>query len=269
MKEERSRKVAAATSKITPDMIIREESQAQTITFELPELPGETFRITIPEIIADAEAVIVPWSQASPNWEIGADYARWSGEEENCFRMQAEVVFRGEQILTKVKLTNLSSRIWEQVHSFTCFAFWEAPRFDNPELDRMYLPIAEGWKTVGELFAEHDPGDGPYTFFPVAGGPSLESMWLCRVIPQWYPQVVSKGGGCVVSRDGRWVAGMRTSNPAFLFVNRRERCIHANPLHATIASGETVEGTSLIHIFRGGRQDFAERIAVRDDLGDF
>jgi hypothetical protein len=241
-------------------MKITQEAQKQTITFELPELPGETFRITIPEIIADAEEVIVPWSQPSPNWEIGEDYARWSAEETELFSMQAEVVFRGEQILTTIRLTNLSSRTWKQVHSFTCFAFWEAPLFDDPDLSRMYLPVGEGWRTVGDLFAEHYPGERIHTFFPVAGGPTLESMWLCRMIPQWYPRPVSGGGGCVVSRDGKWVAGMSTQNPAFLFVNRQERCIHANPLHPTIAPGETVEGTSVIHIFRGSLQDFAERI---------
>ena len=243
-------------------MKITEEVQKQTITFELPELPGETFRITIPEIICDAEEVIVPWSQDSPNWEIGEDYAHWSAEEENLFRLRAEVVFRGEQILTKIKLTNLSDRIWRQVHSFTCFAFWEAPRFDNPELDRIYLPVGEGWKTVGELFAEHNPGDRIHTFFPVAGGPALASMWLCRVIPQWHPQLVSKGAGCVVSKDGKWVAGMSTQHPAFLFVNRQERCIHANPLHPAIVPGETAEGNSTIHIFRGDLSDFARRIAL-------
>jgi hypothetical protein len=86
-------------------------------------------------------------------------------------------------------------------------------------------------------------------------------MWLCRQIPQRHPQMVSSGAGCVVSRDGKWVAGMSTSHPAFLFVNRQERCIHANPLHPTIAPGKTVEGVSIIHIFWGSLQDFAQRIS--------
>jgi hypothetical protein len=241
-------------------MKIRAESQKQTITFELPELPGEVFRITIPEIISDTEAVIVPWSQPSPNWEIGEASARWSAEAPGNFRMQAEVIFRGEQILTRTTITNLSPRVWRQVNPFTCFAFWEAPLFDDPELSRIYLPVGEGGKTVADLFAEHNPGDGPYTFFPVQGGPPLDSMWLCREIRQRHPQVVSKGAGWIVSRDGKWVAGMSTRNPAYLFINRRERCLHANPLHPQIAPGETAVGESTIHIFRGNLEDFAERM---------
>jgi hypothetical protein len=241
---------------------IKIEKQKQTITFELPDLPGQIFRITIPEIISDAKDVIVPWAQASPNWQIGEDAASWSAEVADNFRMKAEVLFQGEQILTRVNLTNLSSRVWEMVNPFTCFAFWEAPLFDDPELKHIYLPVGEGWKPVGDLFREHNPGTRPYTFFPVQGGPALVDLWLCRTIPQWHPQMVSRGAGCVVSQDGKWVAGMSTQNPAYVFVNRQERCIHANPLIPKVAPGETAEGSSIIHIFRGGLEDFSKRIQV-------
>jgi len=238
--------------KIWPD------KQDQTIGFELPELPGEVFKIVIPELISDEEEPIIPWETASPNWEIGESAARWSTERPNIVRMVASVHFRGKQIETRVRITNLSQRTWKQVNFFTCFAYYSAPSFDDPQLTRTYFPVEGNWKSVAELFAEHNPGSGPYTFFPVAGGPRLEDFWLCRRIPQRHPQVISKGRGCVVSSDRNWIAGMTTEAAAFVFNNRRERCIHADPFVKSIAPGSTAEGTSTIYIVRGTVADFTK-----------
>jgi len=240
-------------------MRIEKDAQEQTITFQLPQLPGEVFRITIPEIISDTQDVIVPWSQTSPNWEIGEDSARWSAQVPEVFRMAAEVLFRGERILASVRLTNLSGRAWRQANVFTCFAYWQAPSFDDPQLARTFLTVGEGWRSVGQLFAQHNPGDGPYTFFPVQGGPAPDELWLCRKIPQWHPQMVSRGCACVVSADGEWVAGMATDSPAYVFVNRVKRCVHADPLLPAVGPGETVEASSTIHILGGGVAEFARQ----------
>ncbi len=242
-----------AKIKIWPD------EQKQTIGFELPELPREVFKIVIPELVSDAEEPIIPWEQPSPKWDIDQTSARWSTEIHNTVRMKSEVHFDGEQITARVKLTNLSPRSWEKVNAFTCFAYYAAPSFDDPELRRTYFPVNKKWKSVSELFAEHDPGSGPYTFFPVAGGPRLQDMWLGRKIPQHHPQVVSKGCACVVSKDGSWIAGMTTRVPAYAFHNRRERCIHADPFLGTVVPGATIEGISTIHIFRGTLADFMKR----------
>jgi len=115
------------------------------------------------------------------------------------------------------------------------------------------------WNSVSELFAEQIPGGGPYTFFPVANGPQLEDLWLGRKISQHHPQIVSKGCACVVSKDGAWIAGVTTRTPAYVFHNRRERCIHADPFLSTVASGATIEGVTDIHIFRGTLTDFMNR----------
>ncbi len=237
-------------AKIWPD------SQNQTIGFELLELPGEKFKVVIPELVSDAQEPIVPWAQASPNWEIGEDRARWSVEIPKSVRMEAKVHFASGQIETRVKVTNLSHRTWEKVNAFTCFAYYSAPSFDDPELTRTCFPVNGKWKSVAELYAEHNPGDGPYTFFPVAGGPRLEELWLGKKIPQHHPQVVSKGCACVVSRDGKWIAGMTTRVPAYVFNNRRERCIHADPFMGSVRPGETTEGVATIHILRGALADF-------------
>lgn len=240
-------------------MKIERDPQAQTITFELPQLPGEIFSTVIPEVISDAKEPIVPWHHPSPNWEIEQDFARWSTHIEGVAHMEAEVRFRGEQIETWTRVCNLSPRTWEQVSAFICFKYWQAPSFDDPDLSRTFFPVDEGWKSVAQLFAEHNPGDGPYTFFAVAGGPALGDLWVCRQIPQWHPQVVARGCGCVISRDGQWVAGMSTPRPAYVFNNRRKRCLHADPLLGTVAPGESAEGGAAIYVFRGGLGDFSAR----------
>jgi hypothetical protein len=203
----------------------RAAAQKQSITFEPDGLPGEVFRITIPEIVSDGGGVIVPWSQPSPNWDIDERSAGWSAEAPGRFSMTASVTFTDGPIATTVALTNLSPNTWTRVTAFTCLAYWESPLFDDPDLSRTYVPVENGWKAVGELFRDHDPGGRPYTFFPVEGRPPLASLWLCREIPQWHPD-----GSPVAPRVVRataLVAG-ECQGAAFVFVNRRERCVHAN-----------------------------------------
>ena len=234
-------------------------SPTQTIAFELPELPGQEFRVVIPELLSDAKEPIVPWEQPSPKWDITENLIRGVTEIQDTVRMEVAVQFHeGWQIETRVKATNRSGRTWRQLIAFTCFAYYAAPAFDDPQLTRTYLPVDGKWRSIAELFTEHNPGDGPYTFYPVAGGPRLDDFWLCRRIPQRYPQAATSGCACVVSTDGKWVAGMTTRTPAFVFNNRRERCIHANPLMGDVMPGETVEGASTIHVFPGTIETFME-----------
>jgi hypothetical protein len=161
-----------------------------------------------------------------------------------------------------VEITNLSNRIWHLATAFTCFAFYDAPLFDNPELDRMMFPVEGRWWSVADLFAERSPGDGPYTFFPVKDGPRIRDMLVVRLVKQTHPQVISFGAGCVVSRDGKWVAGMSSSRPAYVFCNRRERCVHANPVFDDVAPAQTASASSYIHIMRGGVDDFAKASGI-------
>lgn len=231
----------------------------QTIAFELPNLPGEEFRIVIPEVISDATQPIVPWGLQSPDFDIAEDVARWAIEIPDVVRMEAEVRFSPDRIDAYVKTTNLSPRAWEKLNAFTCFAYYAAPSFFDPQMTRTYFPVNSQWKSVSQLFSEHDPGSGPYTFFRVAGGPRLEELWACRQIKQFHPQIVDQGCACVVSKDGKSIVGMTTPTPAYVFVNRKETCIHADPLMGTVPPGGTCVGSSTIYVFRGTLADFAKR----------
>lgn len=231
----------------------------QTLGFAFPNLPGEEFRIVIPELISDAEDAIVPWGLPSPDFEIGTDVARIALEIKDVARMEAEVRFLADRIDAQVKATNLSSRSWEKLNAFTCFAYYAAPSFFDPQLQRTYLPVNGQWRSISQLFSEHNPGSGIYTFFPVVAAPRLEELWACRFIKQFHPQVVDRGSVCVMSKNGDWVAGMTTPTPAYVFNNRQKTCIHADPLMGTVPPGGTSVGSSSIYIFRGTLADFARR----------
>ena len=227
----------------------------------MPDLPGQAFRLVVPELISDRKEALLPWTHPSPEWDIDQESARCSIEISGMIRMSAEVLFSGERIDIGVSVSNLSDGVWEKVNLFTCFAYYTAPLFNDPDLTRTYFPVAAGrWKAVADMFAEHNPGDGPYTFFPVRGGPALSDLWVCREINQNHSQEVSRGAACVVSSCGQWVAGMTSARPAYVFNNRRDCCIHADPLLGTIEPGETVQGVSTVHIFSGSVEDFDARL---------
>jgi len=84
---------------------------------------------------------------------------------------------------------------------------------------------------------------------------------VCRELKQMHSQVMSQGAACVLSKDGKWVAGMATQMPAYVFNNRRERCIHADPLLGTLQPGQTVQDVSNVYIFRGSLKDFDARLS--------
>lgn len=240
------------------------DGQVQMIAFEIDALPGEMFKIVIPEKISAKHGNILEWNHPVPAWDIGPDHASWSCEVPGVIRQRSCVLFGPKVIEARVEITNLSDQTWELAQAFTCFAFYAAPRFDNPELDRIRLPIGDEWRSVAEIFAERDPGPKPYTFFPVRDGPPPRDMEIVRRVGQVHPQVVAYGAGCVMSRDHEWIAGMYCPDPAYVFCNRRERCIHANPLFPTLAPGETASASSYILITKGGVADF-ER-SVREAL---
>jgi hypothetical protein len=158
-----------------------------------------------------------------------------------------------------VQTTNLSGQTWDGLNAFTCFACYKAPSFHDPELRRTYIPVNGTLKPLAVLFSESNPGSDPKTFFAVAGGPRLDDLWACRELRQHHRQVASAGCACLVSADGKWIAGIHTTTPAYLFNNRDLSCIHADPLMGTVPPGETAEGLSTIHIFAGSKDEFMQR----------
>jgi hypothetical protein len=238
------------------------DEQLQTVAWEWPQLPGEVFKIVIPEIITETELTLIGWPEEPQNWEVGEDTARWSVEHEGVVKMEAEVLFGEEQVTAAVDLTNLSEEPWENVNVFTCFAFYAAPLFNDLELARTYFPTSRGWKSVAELWEEHYPGDGPYTFYPVAGGPDLDSMWISRRIDQRHPEVMTCGCGAAVSSDGEWVVGMSAAPAAYTFNNREWPCLHADPYLGTMQPGESKRGECYVHLLRGGLDELSALCAT-------
>lgn len=231
----------------------------QTLGFVLPQLPGEEFRIAIPELISDRRQAILPWGFASPDFEIRKDLAQLQIEVPGRIGMEATIRFLEEKIEASVRVTNLSTDTWDDLNAFTCFACTKAPSFHNPDLRRTYIPMGGALKPIAELFAKKSPGSDPKTFFAVAGGPLLDDLWACRQLRQRYADPASTACACLASADGRWVAGIHTQQPAYLFNNRDLSCIHADPLLGTVLPGGSAEGFSAIHIFPGRIEDFVKR----------
>ena len=143
----------------------------QTLGFELPQLPGEEFRIAIPELISDKTQAILPWGFASPDFKIQKNLAQLEIDVPGRIRMEAQVRFLGDRIEARVRATNLLAQPWAGLNAFTCFACYKAPSFHDPQLVRTYIPVEGKWKSIARLFSERDPGSDPKTFFAVDGGP--------------------------------------------------------------------------------------------------
>jgi hypothetical protein len=251
------------TTRRAGGLVIR-NVERQTLGFQLPDLPGEEFRIALPELLSDADQPILPWGFVSPEFEIRDNVARLVIELPGEVQMEARVHFGEDRIKAQVSATNLSKRKWEMFNAFTCFACHKAPSFHDPEATRTYFPVKGEWKPVTELRSQYGTDNGPFTFLPVAGGPDLDDLWVCRKLQGHYTGPASQNCACVVSADGGWVAGVTTRSAAYLFNNRKLTCVHAAPLMGSVAPGASSDAVSTIFIFRGTIGAFAEKCRAAD-----
>lgn len=238
-----------------PDKLTIRNVARQTISFQLPDLPAQEFRIAIPELISDVHGAIVPWGFASPEFEISDRCAELNIEVANAVNMQARVVFREDGIEARVRATNLSVGTWEVVNAFTCFACYRSDLFHDPEGIRTCVPTDDGWKPLSALCAGLDSGT-PYTFVPIKGGPRLTDVWACRQLQARHAPAASRSEMCIVSADQQWVVGISTRSGAYLFNNRDLSCLHAAPFTETVAPGASWEAINTIFIVRGDPDDF-------------
>ncbi len=254
-----------AMTRQSSELVIR-NVERQTLGFQLPDLPEDEFRIALPELLSDADEPILPWGFVSPQFEIRGNVARLLIELPGEVRMEGQVHFREDRIKAQVSATNLSKREWKMFNAFTCFACHEAPSFHDPDSTRTYFPVNGKFTPIAELRSQYGPGDGPFTFFRVAGGPDLDEFWAYRKLQGQCAVPASQNCACVISGDGSWVAGVTTRNAAYLFNNRKLTCVHAAPLIGSVAPGAGTEAVSTIFIFRGTIGAFAEecRAAGRD-----
>lgn len=247
-----------AFAKITPGK--NAESDRQTIYFELPALPGQVFRLVTPELISDTEGNPMPWGHASPQaWTVEENHASFTDGVKDVVRTQVNITFQAERIEARVKVTNLTDRVWKNSNAFTCFLLKRAPLFSDPALERTFAPVEGKWTSLTEILRGDKSAHGSLTFFEVSGGPPLNELWVLKEIKNRYSEKLDHGSICVVSTDGKWVAGMTAPRAAYVFNNAGLPCIHADPLLGDVAPSKSREASSIIHIFKGSVNDFAER----------
>jgi hypothetical protein len=235
-------KGSGLTGALSPNEVRMRTVARQTLGFELPQLPGEEFRIAIPELISDKTQAILPWGFASPDFEIEKNLAQLHLEVPGRVRMEAKISFLADRIEARVWATNLSALPWDGLNAFTCFACYKASSFHDPRMVRTYIP-----------------GNDSKTFFGIANGPKLKELWACRQLRQHHATTASGGCACLVSSGGKWVAGIAAAKAAYLFNNREKSCIHADPIMGDVPPGGTAEGLSTVYIFPGTKEDFMER----------
>ena len=231
------------------DRVIIHNVARQTISFWLPQLPLQEFRIAIPELVSDAHAAILPWGYSSPQFEISDHFAGLNIRVPGAIQMQAKVTFGRERVEAKVRAINLSSRKWQVANIFTCFNCGHSSLFRDPEAVRTYVATKNGWKSVADVTSGLECRT-PYTFVPITGGPELNDMWACRELKACRAAVASSGEMSIASVDGQWIARISTLHPAYLFNNRDLSCLHAAPCIEQVDPGASSEFINEIVILR-------------------
>ena len=239
--------------------------ERQTIWFELDALPGQVFRVVVPELVSDDGAAYLPWGHPSPRqWQLAKDQATFVVRVADVIDTQAEVLFAERQIEVRVRVTNRSQQTWHDTNAFTCFTFTHARLFDDKRMARSFVQVGAKWRTLADFFRASSPGGGALTFLGVQGGPDVRKLWVAQQIKQVHPQRVATGRACLQSLDGSWVAGIATPTPAYVFNNAGLPCLHADPLLGDIEPGRSATASSFLYVLRGSLEDFIKRT---EDVG--
>ena len=229
-----------------------------TLGVEWSDLPGQEFWLLVPEWIADGATQLLPYSDPpTVPWQIAAESARCERTIDGVIQMATDIAFTDGGAEITVAATNLSPRPWTATWVNACFAYFEAPRFDDRELERTFLRRNDAWVSIASVLDEagltKDRG-ATYRVVDGLGWDELDVGNSRRRAP-----MLTNADAWVASADGEWSAGVSTAHPASGFSNGawRWRCIHANPLLGPMPAGETNSARIRVVITRGSLGDRA------------
>lgn len=230
---------------------------------EVPELPGESFYVNIPEAIGDASQAVWTTDLAADWTDLGA--GRW--------RTQARVAGELDFALTltpaydtvdiDVSLTNRSSRIWTDSMAFHCFNCGGAPSIGDFECARHWARTSGQFRRLIEM-------PRVYSQRPTVQLYSVESAPPATQIPfvaffEATPAVVLEHWLAIQSRDGNCLAAAVSRPTLFLFQNMEFSCVHSAPSFGTLQPGQAGEARTRIYIVRSSLPDWHRR--MKEEMG--
>jgi hypothetical protein len=228
-----------------------------------PALPGEQFRLNLPEAIANNEGGRWGVNEIKPQWVPGEGGTQsYDVTVPKGMRLQIEMAPSEDHVDIRYRVTNLQAEDWTESLAFTCFNLGAAPSFSDFDMRRTYV-----WRQ-GQAFRLVDI-ERKFSTRPLVQLFGIEGARPWTEVPFVTKFHASPPDPCepligIRSRDGRRTAAV-ASNPAlFLFHNGEYSCIHSCPTLGPLEAGHTGEAMTRLYFLEASIDPLHHR--YRDDF---
>ena len=228
------------------------------IASEIPTFPGSTFTLAYPEAIGDT-AKPVWYGSIKPTWEERPDGVWFSrGEQAGELAYEITMTPGDDSVTSHFKLTNHSSRTWQQGMAFNCFQCARENSIRDNDCLRTWVRTGGEFKRLVELPRVFAPRPAIQLY-------SVEGAPLGKDIPfvagyKATPDVVIEPWMAMVSRDGKKLAATVSKPGLFLFQNREYSCIHCGTGFGELKPGQSAEAVNKTYFVEAPLADWHQRM---------
>ncbi|MFQ5808831.1 MAG: hypothetical protein ACE5JM_04340 [Armatimonadota bacterium] len=241
-----------------PPIIIRPSQGQMNCSMQWPLLPGEIFRLNIPEAIVNNDGGRWGVQEIKPRWQAGPDGQQsYDVEMAGGMRLQVRMVPFEDHVDINYEVTNLQKTPWTESLAFTCFNHGSVPSINDFELLRTY--IWRKGKAYRLVDIERQFSTRPLVqLFGIEGArpwPEVDFVARFRASPREPCEPLI----AIQSRDGRLVTGVAARPALFLFHNAEYSCIHSCPTFGPLKPNETGKALTRHYFLQGTIEDLRKR----------
>ncbi len=241
-----------------PRIMIRPSQDRMNCSLEWPPLPGEIFRLNLPEAIVNNEGGRWGVREIKPRWEAGPGGRQsYDVEVPGGMRLHVRMQPFEDYVDIRYQVTNLQTTPWTESLAFTCFNHGSVPSINDFELLRTYI-----WRK-GQPYRlidiERKFSTRPLVqLFGIEGArPWHEIKFVAKF--QATPPEPCEPLIAIQSRDGKHVTGVAAHPALFLFQNAEYSCIHSCPTFGALKPNETGEALTRHYFLEGTAHDLKKR----------
>lgn len=225
-----------------------------------PGFAGDTFGFGMPEAIGDAASVRWPPGMAIEWHDLGCGAWRQVGRFAGDLTYECDVLPSEDSVDVRIRLTNLSPRVWEHSLAFNCFPATGTSLADH-ECARHWVGL-DGRPVPLRSLPRHYGPRPTIQLYSVEGAPRGADIPFVAGFDATPENVVVEGWMAIASRDGTRLVAAASRPALFLFQNMEYSCIHAAQSLGRLAPGEQGEALTRLYFVELSLERWYERLRV-------
>ena len=241
-----------------PRITIRPSQGQMNCSLEWPVLPGQLFRLNLPEAIVNNEGGRWGVGEIKPSWVAGPDGQQsYEVEDPGGMRLKIRMEPFEDHVDIHYEVTNLQDKPWTESLAFTCFNHGAIYSMNDFELVRTYIWRKGKAYRLADIERKFSTRPLVQLFGIEGARPWQEVDFVSKF--QASPPQPCEPLIAIQSRDGKYVTGVAAQPALFLFQNSEYSCIHSCPTFGALKPGETGRALTRHYFLEGDINDLRKR----------